>query len=135
MALPVDTTVWSFALRRDVVAEVPEVKALKQALTEGGQLITTGLELQEVLQGFAGPKAKVDIINHFAALPSISPDRSDHIEAAELRNKCRRTGVQIGTIDAILAQLCIRHGLTILATDSDFSNMAQHCELKVWTPA
>jgi len=38
------------------------------------------------------------------------------IEAADLRNRCRRAGVQIGTIDALLAELCIRHGLTMLTT-------------------
>jgi hypothetical protein len=31
---------------------------------------------------------------------------------AELRNKRRRVGTQIGTIDALLAQLCLRHDLT-----------------------
>ena len=34
------------------------------------------------------------------------PDQVDHVAAAELRNSCRRRGVQIGTIDALLAQLC-----------------------------
>lgn len=132
MALLVDTTVWSLALRRDTVVDVPEVKALKQALTEGGQIVTTGLVLQEILQGFSGPKAKTDIVSRFAAIPSVSPDRSDHIAAAELRNTCRRAGVQVGTIDAILAQICIRHQLTLLSTDNDFRNMAKHIDLKIW---
>ena len=60
------------------------------------------------------------------------PDRDDHIHAAELRNTCRRQGVQIGTIDALLAQLCLRHRLTMLSVDSDFTLMARHCDLKVW---
>jgi predicted nucleic acid-binding protein len=50
-----------------------------------------------------------------------------------LRNACRRAGVQIGTIDALLAQLCIRHKLTLLTTDKDFAHAALHCPLKVWT--
>jgi hypothetical protein len=28
----------------------------------------------------------------------------NHIQAAELRNQCRRSGIPIGTIDALLAQ-------------------------------
>ena len=71
--------------------------------------MTTGLILQELLQGFAGPRARRDIIDRFAALPLLAPDRQDYIDAAEVRNRCRRAGVQIGTIDALLAQLCIRH--------------------------
>ena len=133
MAFFVDTTVWSLALRRGVVVDVPEVRVLKEALTEGGQIVTTGLVLQELLQGFTGPKAKADIIDRFAAIPLLAPDRVDHIAAAELRNTCRRAGVQVGTVDAILAQLCIRHKLSLLSTDGDFRNMARHIELKVWS--
>jgi len=132
MALFVDTSVWSLALRRDSEVDVLEVKALKQALADGTQIVTTGLVLQELLQGFSGPKAKADIVNRFAAIPFVSPDRSDHIEAANLRNTCRRAGVQVGTIAAILAQLCIRHDLTMLTTDNDFRHMAKHCDLKLW---
>jgi hypothetical protein len=69
-------------------------------------LVTMGLLLQELLQGFAGPRACKDIIDPFRALPLLTPDRQDHIDAADLRNRCRRAGVQVGTIDALLAQLC-----------------------------
>lgn len=133
MALFVDTSVWSLALRRDVEVEVPEVKKLKLALADGGQLITTGLVLQELLHGFSGPKAKSDIVHRFAAIAFISPDRSDHIAAAELRNACRRAGVQVGAIDAILAQLCIRHKVALLTTDIDFRHMTKHCDLNLWS--
>ncbi len=132
MALFVDTTVWSLALRRDAVVDIPEVEALKQALADGTQIVTTGLVLQELLQGFSGPKAKTEIINRFASIPSLPPDRSDHVAAAEIRNLCRRSGVQVGTIDAILAQLCIRHELTMMTTDNDFKNMAKHISLKLF---
>jgi hypothetical protein len=90
------------------------------------------LVLQELLQGFAGPRARRDIIDRFDALPLLGPDRQDHIDAAALRNRCRRAGVQIGTIDALLAQLCIRHELTMLTTDKDFGRVAAHSALRVW---
>jgi predicted nucleic acid-binding protein len=112
VTLFVDTSVWSLAFRRDVASAAPEVRALRRALETDETIVTTGLILQELLQGFAGPRARKDIIDRFTALPFLTPDRQDHIDAAELRNRCRRAGVQIGTIDALLAQLCIRHGLT-----------------------
>ena len=65
-------------------------------------------------------------------MPLLAPDRDNHIGAAELRNRCRRSGVQIGTIDALLAQLCIRHELTMLTTDNDFRRIAEHSKLNVW---
>ena len=135
MSLFVDTSVWSLAFRRDQRSPAPEVRALRNALEGGDTVITTGLILQELLQGFAGPKARKDIIDRFLALPLLPPDRQDHIDAAELRNRCRRAGVQIGTIDAVLAQLCIRHELTLLTTDNDFVLAAAHCSLRVWRPA
>jgi predicted nucleic acid-binding protein len=106
---------------------------LRDALEGDDMVVTTGLVLQELLQGFAGPRARKDLIERFAALPLISPDRQDHIDAAELRNTCRRTGVQLGTIGALLAQLCIRYDLTLLTTDNDFAHAASHCRLRVWT--
>jgi predicted nucleic acid-binding protein len=132
VTLFVDTSVWSLAFRRDAPATAPEVVALKAALEGGQSIVTTGLVLQELLQGFSGPRARKQIIERFAALPLLAPDRQDHIEAAELRNRCRRAGVQVGTIDAVLAQLCIRHELTLLSTDKDFLNIAEHSSLSVW---
>jgi hypothetical protein len=133
MTLLVDTSVWSLAFRRDVQSEAPQVKALPDALADGESVVTTGLILQELLQGFAGPRARKEIVERFAALPLLSPVRTDYIDAAELRNLCRRAGVQLGTIDALLAQLCIRHQLVLLTTDNDFVLAAKHCHLKVWS--
>ena len=132
MTLFVDTSVWSLAFRRDQPSAAPEVDAVRNALEGGETIVTTGLVLQELLQGFAGPRARRDIIDRFTALPLLSPDRQDHIAAAELRNRCRRAGMQIGTIDALLAQLCIRHELTMLTTDKDFGRVATHSTLRVW---
>lgn len=134
MTLFVDTSVWSLALRRDGDSTAPEVQILSQALEGGEIVVSTGLVLQELLQGFAGPRARSDIITRFNALPFLVPDRQDHIDAAELRNRCRRAGVQVGTIDALLAQLCIRHSLVLLTTDNDFVRAAGHCALQVWKP-
>lgn len=133
MTLFVDTSVWSLALRRDAPAPAPEVEALKSALEQGRAVVTTGLVLQELLQGFSGPRARKQIVERFTALPLLAPDRQDHIDAAELRNRCRRAGIQVGTIDAILAQLCIRHQLTLLSTDKDFVGIAKHAPLRVWS--
>ncbi|HEY2629857.1 MAG TPA: PIN domain-containing protein [Usitatibacter sp.] len=133
MTLLVDTSVWSRALRRDAVGAAPEVEALKRALESGEAVVTTGLVLQELLQGFSGPRDRGRIIDRFSALPLISPDRQDHIDAAELRNVCRRAGVQVGTIDAVIAQLCVRHSLTLLTTDNDFAGIARQSPLSIWS--
>ena len=132
MTLFVDTSVWSLAFRRDAASSIVEVIALRQALEGGETVVTAGLVLQELLQGFAGPRARKDIVERFTALPFLNPERQDHIEAADLRNRCRRSGLQIGTIDALLAQLCIHHGLALLTTDRDFTGIASRSPLRLW---
>ncbi|MFM9864179.1 MAG: PIN domain-containing protein [Micropepsaceae bacterium] len=132
MTLFVDTSVWSLAFRRDTPGQGPEVREFVRALKAGETVVTTGLVLQELLQGFLGPKDRKLILERMSALPLISPDRQDHIEAAELKNKCRRAGVQIGTIDALFAQLCVHHDLTMLTADNDFRHVAKICGLRVW---
>ena len=134
MSVFVDTSVWSLAFRRDTPSPTNEVRALTRVIETGETILTTGLVLQELLQGFSGPRARQQIVDRFSAIPLVAPDRHDHIDAAELRNLCRRAGIQVGTIDALLAQLCIRHDLTMLTTDQDFQNVARKCALKLWTP-
>lgn len=46
--------------------------------------------------------------------------------AADLRDACRRRGVQVGTIDTVLARLCIRFELKLLTTDAYFQRFAAH---------
>jgi predicted nucleic acid-binding protein len=134
VTLLVDTSVWSLAFRRDTQAGVVQVEMLRAALDGAEMIVTTGIILQELLQGFSGLRARKDLMQKFAALPLLVPDRQDYIDAAALRNRCRRAGVQLGTIDALLGQLCIQHDLALLTTDGDFVLAARHCPLRVWKP-
>lgn len=132
MSLFVDTCVWSLAFRRDSAGDLAEVHALRRALEGQDSVVSSGIILQELLQGFTGPKAGGALIERFAALPFVSPDRQDHVDAAALHNRCRRSGIQLGTIDALIAQLCIRNELTLLTTDQDFTRAAKFCSLRLW---
>ena len=64
----------------------------------------------------------------------IQPERQDHIAAAEVRSTCLRSGIQIGSVDALLIQLCGRHDMTLLSTDKDFAHAAGHVHFKLWHP-
>jgi len=48
---------------------------------------------------------------------------------------CYRRGIKIGTIDALIARLVIRHELTLLTTDRDFERLARIAPLELWRPA
>ena len=133
MNLFVDTSVWSLAFRRNSPSSAAVVQALIRAIEAGETIFATGLVLQELLQGFSGPKDRKQILDRFTAVPLIVPDREDYVSAAELRNRCRRAGIQAATIDALLAQLCLHHDLTMLTADDDFRHIASQCKLKLWS--
>ena len=132
MSLLVDTSVWSLAFRRDSQVATPEVSTLQHSLDGADQVFTTGLVMQELLQGFSGPKARDQLIERFGALGFLQPDREDHIEAAEIRNTCRRHGVQIGTIDAVLIQLALKNDLVLLSSDNDFLLASKYIKFRLW---
>lgn len=127
----VDTSAWSLALRRDTPPDHPAVALLHKALLDGDTIVTTGIVLQELLQGFHGPKDQARIIERMSVLPLLQPTRDTHLAAARLRNTCRRKGVQLGTIDALIAQLCIEHDLILLTTDKDFTHAARLVPLRL----
>jgi predicted nucleic acid-binding protein len=132
VSLLVDTSVWSLALRRDAPPDVPEVRALRDALAGGEIVATTGVILQELLQGVVPERARAQIIERFEALEYLTPTRDDHVAAAGVRNTLRSAGVQVGTIDALIAHLAIATGHTLLTTDNDFRAASSHISLQVW---
>ena len=133
MTLLVDTSVWSLALRRDPPSTGPEVAALREALAGSQLVVTTGFILQELLQGAVPEAVRATIKSRFLALPVVEPHIDDHVAAADVRNECRAHGVQLGTIDALLAALCIGRRLRLLSTDRDFQLAAVHVDLKLWS--
>lgn len=132
MSLLVDTSVWSLAIRRDRPPETAEVEHLARTIRTGQPIASTGLILQELLQGAVAAATRTAIVDRFDALTMLVPTTADHVAAAELSNTCRRRGVQLKTIDALIAQLCIAHDLTLLTADADFRHAAQHVPLRVW---
>jgi predicted nucleic acid-binding protein len=131
MNVLVETSVWSLALRRDQPTEYLHVAVLNRCLERQDVLFSTGIILQELLQGFRGAKQRDRILQHFSSLPLIVPDLEDHVNAASIQTTCRRSGMQIGTIDALLAQLAIRNDLEFLTADRDFSLVARHTPLRL----
>lgn len=132
MGLLVDTSVWSLAYRRDTPPAVPEVDALRHSLGSGDSVVTTGMILLELLRGFVPPRAQATILDAFESLELIEPTRIDYVEAASVANACRRAGVQIGSVDALLVQLALAGDHTLLTTDQDFFLAAPHVGLRVW---
>lgn len=131
----VDSSSWSLLFRRDGGTRHPTAARLERAIRGGEDIVATGLVLQEVLQGFPRPATVRSIVERFTSVELLVPTRHDHLHAAEIRNRCRRSGVQLGTVDALLAALCIDRGYLMLTADEDFHRAAGHVPLLCWQPA
>ncbi|TAH42367.1 MAG: PIN domain-containing protein [Elusimicrobia bacterium] len=81
-SLFVDTSVWSLALRRDRQPAHAAVAILERALLNADSIIIAGIVLQELLQGFRGPKDQARLLRYLQALPLIEPTRETHVRAA-----------------------------------------------------
>jgi hypothetical protein len=90
--------------------------------------------LLELLRGFLPARAQATIRTAFDALEFIEPVRDDYVGAASVGNACRRAGVQLGAVDALIAHLAITGDHTLLTTDADFHLAARHVDLRVWHP-
>lgn len=117
----VDTSVWIEVLRK--------AKPLNlEAHTDLDDVVTCLPVVQEVLQG-------IDREEHFRiardamwALPIVeSPLHQDVInEAVELYRRARRAGVTVrSSVDCLIAACAIRHDLTVLHVDRDFTQLAR----------
>ena len=118
-------------MRRDAPVSCPEVDLLVNAIDSGEEIYSTGIILQELLQGFRKPKSFGLIIERFESIPMLVPDTTDYIDAADIRNFCSARGVQIGTVDCLIAQLSMRFDLSLLTTDKDFGHMSKIIKLKL----
>src|SRR3954453_14756392 len=133
MTLLVDTSVWSSACRRDSPPEIPEVGKLVTSLAGAEDVVTTGIVMLELLRGFVPKQVEQNLEERFAAMTLVEPRREDYVAAARLGRTCREAGVQLGTVDSLIAQLAIANDLTLLTTDRDCIDAARHVPVKVWT--
>lgn len=130
MSTLVDTSVWSLAYRRDTAPDHAAVSALSDLLARGA-VVTTGVIYVELLRGFTATRATVEA--DFAAVPFLTPSRREYGDAADHSLTCRRAGVQLSTVDAMIAALCISRDLALLTTDEDFVHASAHLPLRLWT--
>jgi predicted nucleic acid-binding protein len=92
------------------------------------EIVTCLPVIQEVLQGFLEERAFRLAREAMFAFPVVeSPLRSEVFEeAAQLYRSARRAGVTIRSgVDCLIATCAIRHGITVLHHDRDFSLLAQ----------
>jgi hypothetical protein len=114
----VDTSAWVCALRgtdKPIKAAVDELLRLDRALF-------CGVVEMELLHGMRPRERKV-LLPLFEALRYIEIDRDDWKAAGSMLGELRSKGKTIPSSDALIACLCIRHEVEILATDRHFEKI------------
>jgi hypothetical protein len=127
----VDTSVWSRALRRRDGSTSREADVLRRLIEQGEDIYLLGIILQEVLQGIKRPDDFRTLRKYLDAFPLIALSRDDYVKAAALTNSLRRKGIQVSTVDALIASATIAHDCVLCTADRDSTHIARHAKLRL----
>jgi predicted nucleic acid-binding protein len=126
----VDTSVWIDFFNGH---PSPQAQRLARAIEDGEAIALPGLVYTEILLGLKNDAEAKRIAQLLQAFDWVAePAQADYVQAAKLYRQCRAKGIPIrSTIDCVIAQLCLRDGLPLLAKDRDFDRITQHVALKL----
>ena len=123
MKVLVDTSVWVDWINN---RSSPERTALKRLLASADHdPCTCGVVITEVFQGLRHEKGRDEFEVQFRTLTYLEPSGIDlYFRAAEVYRGLRARGWTVrSTIDCVIAILAEEHGCSILARDSDFTEI------------
>ena len=127
----IDTSVWI-----DFFRGVPssETTLLRDCIGQRDRIFMTGVIAQEILQGIRDDSLYQSIKDYLFLFDRLDVDFSDHIEAGNIYRGLRKAGVTISSpIDCLIAFIAIRHNVSLLHKDSDFTLIAKHYPLLIVT--
>lgn len=99
-------------------------------LLDEDRIALCGMVELELLQGVR-PHERRSLRDLLGALSYIETERRDFIAAGERLAALRREGVTIPASDGLIATLCVRHRLQLLAIDAHFDRLPEVDRLEV----
>ena len=108
MNILVDTSILSKALRRNNYIS-PEGEQLKALIHDNNTIYTTGIIIQEILQGIKSKTMFEKVKEYMSFFPYIQCTQEEHEHASQLFSLCRSKGIQTSTIDSLIASIAISH--------------------------
>jgi predicted nucleic acid-binding protein len=123
----VDTSVWIDVFRARAPLKL-------EAEVDFDDVVTCLPVIQEVLQGFDREADYRLASEAMWALPVVESPLGPGIvdEAVDLYRRARRAGVTVRSgVDCLIAACALRHGLTVLHADRDYSSLARVSPLQV----
>lgn len=123
-----DTSAWIEYLR---ATGSPEHLRLREAITEGDDLVTTEVVVMELLAG-AGDEARALQLRRLLARYELIAltGLADFDDAAAVYRICRRAGETVRSLsDCLIAAVAIRAAAQLLTRDRDFEVISRHTPL------
>ncbi len=133
MKVLVDTSVWSLALRRNLLPDGPEVPELIELIRES-RVQMIGPVRQELLSGIKSEAQFRKLRSHLRSFPDLDLTHRDYESAAEFFNLCRGKGVQGSNTDFLICAIAARHKVPIFTTDGDFTLFQAHLPIRLHRP-
>jgi predicted nucleic acid-binding protein len=126
----IDSSIWIDWLS---ARDTPGTRKLDALLNTPITLFICDRILQEVLQGVRNDERAREINKQLAIFECLDTGGIELARAsAELYRGLRKKGVTVrGSVDVLIAALCIEHSLTLLHNDRDFDAIAKYSGLSV----
>lgn len=127
MVTLIDTSVWVDFFRAATPARVREAARLSIVSPDAA---TCEPVIFELIRGCPS-KQRPMVQAHLATTPTLSTPASMWADASRLGQLCHDKGFQAGSLDLLIATLCIHHGAEIVTFDADFGAIAKISPLNV----
>ena len=113
-----DTSVWIDAL----MGNTRHIVAATEELLKDDRILICGPVLFEIKRGLRPPDRK-KILPLFDALIRLSVDETVWDAAGDLDASLRKKGITIPPMDAIIAQVCLHHKVSLFTLDEHFHSI------------
>ena len=84
----------------------------------------------EVLR-HATPAEQKQLVRQFETFPMLSSPADLWRIATKLGQGCRREGINVASLDLLIAGIALSHEATLITFDEDFQSIAKTCDLQV----
>jgi predicted nucleic acid-binding protein len=133
MKIIVDTSVWSLALRRQILSlENKKILENLSELINDLKVIMLGPIRQEILSGIADYKKYQELKEKLSAFSDFDVKTSDYEIAAHFYNLCRKKGVQGSHIDFLICAVGYNNSFPIFTLDKDIANYRFQIPIKIY---
>ncbi len=122
----------AYRRRRTSEAEAKIVHHLQDRIRDRTPVAIPGIVLQELLTGVREETAFESLLNRLDGFPILTATPAEHIQAAQILNRCTRAGIACGTVDALIAAQTVWRDGELMTLDADFSRIAPLCGLKLY---